>query len=89
MDSTIATDILQKEFTKVNVSSSLRNSVPIRLFGHLFYCYLKPMPNLGESIRFEERVFPNKKPIDEEINDVLESPSPFENAIDLFNKKKE
>ncbi len=88
IDNTIATDVLQKEFSQINISSSLRNNIPIRLFGHLFYCYLKPMPNLGASIRFEERVFPDKKPLDEEIGDVLESPPPFKKAIDMLNEKK-
>ena len=87
IDNTVATDVLQKEFSKVNVSSSLRNSVPIRLFGHLFYCYLKPMPNLGQSIRFEERVFPERKPLQKEINKFLESESPFKKAVDSLNEK--
>ncbi len=89
IDNTIAADMLQKEFSKVNVSSSLRNNIPIRLFGHLFYCYLKPMPNIGASIRFEERVFPDDKPLNKEIKNVLDSIPPFKKAIDLLKEKKD
>ena len=88
MDNTIASDKLQKEFSQVNVSSSLRNSIPIRLFGHLFYCSKTRCQIWGNQVRFEERVFPDRKPLTEEINDVLESVPPFKKAIGLLNEKK-
>jgi hypothetical protein len=84
VDNTLAIKDLQKEFSsQLNVSSSLRNSIPIRLLGHLFYCYIKPMPNQGDSIRFEERIFPDKKPLSNGIKDVLESVPPFKKAMDM------
>lgn len=86
IDNTISIEALKKNFSsQINVSSSLRNSIPIRLFGHLFYCYIKPMPSIGESVRFEERVYPDKKPLNEGIKDILETTPPFKKATDLKN----
>jgi hypothetical protein len=88
LDNTVAIDPLKKAFSRINIQSSI-NNVQIKLFGHLFYCYLKPMPDLGQSIRFEERVFPEKKPLNKGIKNVLKSVPPFKKAIDLLNEKKD
>ncbi|CAN5587139.1 hypothetical protein BH23THE1_BH23THE1_26390 [soil metagenome] len=87
IDSTVAANELEEPL-KVSVSSSLRNSIQIRMLGHLFYLYVKEMPNQGTTYRFEERMFPQKKPLVEETKEILESESPFTKAINLLDKKE-
>lgn len=84
IDSAVSTTKL-KQNPRVNISSSLRNSIQIKMFGHLFYCYLKNMPNMGEVYRFEERKWPDEKTIAEETTEILNSPPPIVRAIDLLN----
>lgn len=71
IDSTISLSDLKKNFKSINVSSSLRNSIQIKMFGHLFYAYIKSMPYMGESFRFEERHFVKRKPIDLGVKEIL------------------
>ena len=77
IDSTISLSDLKSSSNSINVSSSLRNSVQIKMFGHLFYVYIKSMPYLGESLRGEERHFPEKKPINLGIKEILQSGTPL------------
>jgi hypothetical protein len=88
-DSTVSNDVLEREFPQINVSSSLRKHIPIKLFGYLFYFYLKSMPGLGQSSRFEERVFPKKKPLKDGIEEIIKSPPPFEKALDSLKETEE
>ena len=77
VDSTIPLSDLKDSSNSINVSSSLRNSVQIKMFGHLFYFYIKSMPYLGDCLRGEERHFPDRKPIDIGVKDILQSGTPF------------
>ena len=47
------------------------------------------MPDLGESSRFEERVFLKKKPLKDGIEEVIKSPTPFEKALNLLKETQE
>ena len=46
------------------------------------------MPNQGESIRFEERIYAEEKPLEEELHDILQSEPPFKKALDLLNEER-
>ncbi len=89
IDSTISISELKKKkkFESTNVSSSLRNAIQIKMFGHLFYAYIKSMPYMGESFRFEKRLFVEKKPIDLGVKEILNSGTPLRELTTSFGGK--
>ena len=60
LDSAITSKSLKGQSSILNISTSLRNAVQIKWLGHLFYFYIKNMPDVGQVCRFEERKFQRK-----------------------------
>lgn len=89
IDSTVSLSDLKKKkkFESINISSSLRNAIQIKMFGHLFYAYIKSMPYMGESFRFEERRFVEKKPIDLSVKEILNSGTPLREPVTSYGDK--